>query len=145
SNEVYRAARYGNPLSLIIMDIDNFKKFNDAHGHLQGNFLLSFMSEIFKKNARNTDTVARYGGEEFVIMSPENNKQNAFILAERIRKDVEKFCRPEINKAIPVSVTISMGIASFPDDASNEEGLIQKADEALYKAKQAGKNKVCCA
>jgi len=145
SNEVYRAARYGNPLSLIMMDIDNFKKFNDAHGHSQGNFLLSFMSEIFKKNARNTDTVARYGGEEFVIVSPENNKQDASILAERIRKDVEKFCRPEVNKEIPVPVTISMGIASFPDDASNKEGLIQKTDEALYKAKQAGKNKVCCA
>lgn len=143
SNEVYRAARYGNPLSLIIMDIDNFKKFNDAYGHPQGNFILSLVSEIFKKNVRNTDTVARYGGEEFVIVSPENDKQSAYVLAERIRMDVEKFCRPEVNKDVPVPVTISIGIASLPDDTSDAEGLIQKADEALYQAKREGKNKVC--
>lgn len=144
TNEVYRAARYGNPLSLIIMDIDNFKKFNDAYGHPQGNFILSLVSEIFKNNVRNTDTVARYGGEEFVIVSPENDKQSAYVLAERIRKDVEKFCRPDVNKDVPVPVTISIGIASLPDDTSDAEGLIQKADEALYQAKKEGKNKVCC-
>ncbi len=143
SNEVYRAARYGNPLSLIIMDIDNFKKFNDAYGHPQGNFILSLLSEIFKNNVRNTDTVARYGGEEFVIVSPENDKQSAYVLAERIRMDVEKFCRPEVNKDVPVPVTVSIGIASLPDDTSDAEGLIQKADEALYQAKREGKNKVC--
>lgn len=144
SNEVYRAARYGNPLSLIIMDIDNFKKFNDAYGHPQGNFILSLVSEIFKKNVRNTDTVARYGGEEFVIVSPENDKQSAYILAERIRMDVEKFCRPEVHKDVPVPVTISIGVASLSDDTSDAEVLMQKADEALYQAKREGKNKVCC-
>ena len=136
SNEVLRATRYMHPLSLVVIDIDNFKKFNDAYGHPQGNFLLSFMSEIFKKNARNTDTVARYGGEEFVIVSPENDKQSAYILAERIRKDVERLCRPEVNKEIPIPVTVSIGTASLPDDASDTEGLIQKADEALYQAKK---------
>ncbi|MBI3399341.1 MAG: diguanylate cyclase [Deltaproteobacteria bacterium] len=144
SNEVYRARRYGHPLSLIMMDIDNFKKYNDAYGHPLGNFILSFMAEIFKKNIRNTDTVARYGGEEFVIVSPENDKEEALILAERIRKDVERLCRPEINEGIAAPVTISLGVASFPDDAKDEEGLIKKADETLYKAKRDGKNRVCC-
>lgn len=145
SNEVYRASRYGHPLSVIMMDIDNFKKYNDTYGHPLGNFVLSFMSEIFKNNIRNTDTVARYGGEEFVIVSPENNKEEALILAERIRKDVEKLCRPEVNNGIAAPVTLSLGIASFPADAEGEEGIITKADEALYKAKKNGKNRICCA
>jgi diguanylate cyclase (GGDEF)-like protein len=144
SNEVSRAARYKHPLSLMIIDIDNFKKFNDSYGHPRGNFILSFMSEIFKKNVRNTDTIARYGGEEFVVVSPESDKQNAHMLAERIRKDVEMLCRPEINREIPVPVTISIGLSSMPDDASDGEWLIKNADEMLYQAKQEGKNKVCC-
>jgi len=144
SNEVSRAARYKHPLSLMIIDIDNFKNFNDSYGHPRGNFILSYMSEIFKKNVRNTDVIARYGGEEFVVVSPESDKQNAYMLAERIRKDVEMLCRPEINREIPVPVTISIGIASMPDDASEGERLIKNADAMLYQAKQAGKNKVCC-
>lgn len=144
SNEIYRAARYGHALSLIILDIDDFKKYNDNYGHPLGNFVLSFMSEIFKKNIRNADTAARYGGEEFVIVSPENNKKEALILAERIRKDVERLCRPEVSRGIAAPVTLSIGVASFPEDADGEEGLVNRADKALYKAKKAGKNRVCC-
>lgn len=142
SNEIYRATRYGNSLSLIMIDLDNFKSYNDTYGHPMGNFLLSFIAEVFRRNARNTETVARYGGEEFVIIVPENNKSSAICLAERIRKDVENLCRPEINIEILKPITISLGVASFPEDATDEDGLIKKADAALYQAKKEGKNKV---
>lgn len=142
SNEIYRATRYKHPVSLLILDIDNFKNYNDLYGHVYGNFILALIADIFRRSVRATDTVARYGGEEFAIILPETKKDTAVMLAERIRKDVANSCQPEKNRQIMCGMTISIGVAAFNDDANNEEDLIKKADEAMYEAKKSGKNRV---
>ncbi|MBI5893845.1 MAG: diguanylate cyclase [Deltaproteobacteria bacterium] len=142
SNEIYRAARYKHPVSLIIIDIDNFKNYNDLYGHVYGNFVLALMADIFRRSVRTTDTAARYGGEEFAIILPETKKDTAIMLAERIRNEVASSCQPEKNRQIMCGMTISLGVAAFNDDADNEEDLVKKADEAMYEAKKLGKNKV---
>ncbi|MFC1508544.1 sensor domain-containing diguanylate cyclase [Candidatus Omnitrophota bacterium] len=121
--------------ALLMIDIDNFKKFNDTEGHQAGDDILRNISRVFKDFSRKIDIVARYGGEEFTIILPGTKKKDAFILAERLRKSVEE------NKNLK-NLTISIGIASFPEDAEEKELLISKADKALYKAKETGKNKV---
>lgn len=142
SNEIYRAKRYKHPLSLVIIDIDNFKNYNDLYGHIYGNFILVVLADIFRRSVRPTDIVARYGGEEFAIILPETNKDTAVIFAERIRKEVADSCRPEKNMQIMSGVTVSLGIAAFNTDADNEEDLVKRADEAMYEAKKTGKNRV---
>ncbi|MFC1621192.1 sensor domain-containing diguanylate cyclase [Candidatus Omnitrophota bacterium] len=122
--------------TILMIDIDDFKKFNDTHGHQAGDAILINISDIFKKISKRIDIVARYGGEEFIILLPGTNKQEALVLAERLRKTVKK------SKNLK-GVTISIGAASFPRDGKEKEPLISKADKALYKAKHTGKNKVC--
>ncbi len=123
-------------LSLMMIDIDDFKRFNDARGHIQGDEALRRISEALKENCRKIDILCRYGGEEFVLILPANNKEEAALLGERIRKSIE-------NKRILRSkFTISIGIASYPEDSPNKKTLIEKADQALYKAKKRGKNRV---
>lgn len=143
SNETYRAKRYKHPVSLIMMDIDNFKSYNDDFGHIHGNYVLSIIAGIIKKNVRSIDTAARFGGEEFCIILPDTSKESAYAMAERIRSEVDKVCIPEWNSTILRKVTISLGVASFPDDTEEQGLLVKKADEAMYAAKKAGKNKVC--
>lgn len=139
-NELKRASRYGTELSLIIGDIDFFKKINDTYGHLAGDYILKTISVILKNNTTMVDAVARYGGEEFVIILPDTGKDKAHLLAVKIRKEIEnynfKFQEHQIK------VTISMGVASYPSDAITRRALIEKADKALYKAKQEGRNRV---
>lgn len=142
--ELERHKRYQRTLSIILSDIDHFKKFNDTYGHQAGDFVLKEVAYIFRKNIRKKlDLAARYGGEEFVVVLPETTSIGAKKLAERIRKlveDKEFFYEPTGDK---FRVTISLGIATFPVHAIDTADLIKKADDALYKAKKMGRNRVC--
>lgn len=122
--------------TIFMIDIDDFKKFNDTNGHQAGDAILRSISNIFKKISKRIDIVARYGGEEFAIILPATKKQEALVLAERLRKAVEE--SEELK-----GITISIGVASFPEDSKEKESLISCADRALYQAKRTGKNKVC--
>ena len=123
-------------LSLMMIDIDDFKRFNDTHGHIQGDEALKLISDVLKENCRKIDILCRYGGEEFALILPANNKEEAALLGERIRKSIE------IKRILKSKFTISIGIASYPEDSPDKKTLIEKADQALYKAKKKGKNKV---
>jgi diguanylate cyclase (GGDEF)-like protein len=139
--EIDRAKRFGHPLALLMMDIDRFKNFNDAFGHLVGDEMLKNIADIIKKGIRSIDIAARYGGEEFTVILPEINLEGALVVAERIRKRVEAFKMSLDGRS--VGVTISIGVATFPEDASTRELLIDRADKALYFAKRTGRNRVC--
>lgn len=140
--EISRAKRLKSTLSLVIFDIDHFKKYNDANGHLLGDEALKKIATIFKNNIRVSDTVVRYGGEEFALILPDTERNAARMVAERIRLHVEN-TRFEGEEALPLrNMTISAGVACFPEDAEEEADLIHKADNALYEAKQTGRNKV---
>lgn len=140
--EVKRAERYNYPLSLMIIDVDYFKNYNDARGHLEGDSALKEMALIIEKNVREHDIVARYGGDEFSIILPETDRERAKVLAERIKRSMaEKPFFYEENHAGGY-LTLSIGVAAFSDDACDPQGLIKKADEALYRAKNGGRNRV---
>lgn len=141
--EIIRARRYPQPVSLLMLDIDNFKSYNDSHGHVEGDNALKKVSELFLESLRKIDFVSRYGGEEFAIILPETPKQGALTVARRLRTRLEKasFYPPDAKE--PRNLYISIGIATFPNDAQSKEGLIQAADKALYTAKELGKNRVC--
>jgi diguanylate cyclase (GGDEF)-like protein len=138
--EIKRAARYGGSLSLMMGDIDFFKKINDTYGHLAGDYILKTIALILKNHTLRTDIVARYGGEEFVIIMPECDKDEAHMRAVKIRKDIESY-RFNFNSQ-EIKVTMSMGVAAYPGDAITRRTLIDKADKALYKAKEEGRNRV---
>jgi diguanylate cyclase (GGDEF)-like protein len=132
SREISRAERYSIPLSLLMIDVDDFKKYNDSFGHQAGNTLLKELAKIFIDSVRKSDMVFRYGGEEFCILLPHTGK-GAVEVARRILYLVRK----------NLPVTVSIGISTFPEDAKSKEELIEKADIALYHAKKIGKNCVC--
>ncbi|MCK4234370.1 sensor domain-containing diguanylate cyclase [candidate division WOR-3 bacterium] len=138
--ELQRAKRSGNHFSLLMFDIDHFKGFNDNYGHQTGDRVLKHISEIIMNNVRSIDTFARYGGEEFIIILPDTEKKDAISVAEKLRVIIEK--KPLIIKENIYSVTISIGCAIFPFDGEDKDTLISKADKALYKAKQDGRNLV---
>ena len=134
--KIKSSKKKNEPFTLLMVDIDNFKKFNDSHGHQAGDAILRTISNIFKHASRKIDTIARYGGEEFSMILAGTKKQEALVLAERLRKAVESSNKLE-------GITISIGVASFPEDGTKKTPLISKADKALYEAKGTGKNKVC--
>ena len=136
NEEIRRAERYNKIISVIMADLDNFKDLNDTYGHDAGDRALEAISHYLQKNIRDVDAIARYGGEEFVMLIPDADKDAAFSLAERLRKGLGKTKQ----KNMP-PLTVSFGIATFPDDGRNAEDLIKKADAAMYAAKQAGRNK----
>lgn len=141
--EVARSRRYNSTISLLMCDIDHFKPVNDNYGHQQGDMILKEVSKILRKNVRNTDIAARYGGEEFAIILPETTQADAKVVADRIRRDVFHCDFPSIiTGQPPLKCTISIGVAGFPLNADSKDQLIQKADSALYKAKNGGRNKV---
>lgn len=134
--------RYGRPLSLLMIDIDWFKHYNDFHGHIKGDQVLKKIGRLFKSNLRITDKVYRYGGEEFAILLSETNKEQALVVAERLREKVnnESF-EGETESQPNRKITISIGIATYPADTDSLEQLIKYADSALYTSKQKGRNR----
>jgi diguanylate cyclase (GGDEF)-like protein len=135
--EVHRAERYNNILSIVMADLDEFKNINDTYGHDAGDRVLKAIGKFFQENIRDVDVIARYGGDEFVIMIPEAAKDAAYSLSERLRKQFSK-----LNLEDFPQITISLGIATYPFDGTQPEDLIKKADAAMYAAKRAGRNKV---
>ncbi len=132
--ELLKAKAKNLALSIMMLDLDDFKKFNDTYGHIKGDEALKKISSFLKENIRSGDILCRYGGEEFSLILPSTNPEEAFDLAERIRKGLSQ---KEISG---VYFTVSIGLANYPQDAQDKDALIKKADIALYKAKREGKN-----
>ena len=142
SREVKRSKRLGHPTALIFGDLDFFKSYNDKYGHQQGDKVLQLFAEIIEKNIRKeVDVPARYGGEEFTIILPEVSSDEAFDIAERIRKEFKS----ESKKRLLRQVTVSFGVSVFPDDGETAQKLLKSADEALYRAKSEGRDRTCLA
>lgn len=141
--EIARASRHAHSFSLVFLDVDHFKNFNDNHGHMDGDEILCQMAHFLRSRLRKMDLIARYGGEEFIILLPETPAEAAFILAREIRRAIEEhpFAGEEVQPG--GKLTISLGIASFPDDGDSMDLLLRKADAALYRAKRSGRNQVC--
>jgi diguanylate cyclase (GGDEF)-like protein len=137
-----RAVRFERPLSVVMLDIDHFKEYNDTYLHVEGDKVLKRIGRILRTNLREVDTVARFGGEEFVLLLPDTDKHGATAAAEKVRKllEQERFVSEKREPTRPV--TISCGVATCPDDVNEMEDLIDHADIALYKAKAAGRNQV---
>ena len=141
--ELKRCARQVIPLSMLMLDIDLFKNYNDKFGHTAGDIVLSSISRIIKGSLNNFNAIiSRFGGEEFCAVMTGMDKNSASSLAEALREKIEK--EKIILRRQESHVTVSIGVATFPVDATSEEGLTQRADKALYKAKQKGRNRVCC-
>lgn len=139
ADELDRARRYGKPLPLAILDLDNFKSYNDRWGHQAGDELLVRVAGAIRELARSTDHVARYGGEEFAVLFPETSQSEAINACERIRTRIAEEANPE---GVRGQLTASIGLAAFPEDASTADRLIYKADMALLIAKRSGKNQI---
>ncbi len=138
--EMRRAERFDQHLALVILDIDDFKAVNDGRGHLVGDAVLREVGRLIVESVRDIDIAARYGGEEFTVILPETRRNGAFIVAERIRSEMESHFRRRGALGRALKATLSGGLACFPEDAEGPEGLIARADEALYRAKKSGKN-----
>lgn len=141
SYEIERAKISETQLSLIMIDVDNFKHYNDALGHMKGDDALKQLAIVLKNKSRKCDITARYGGEEFGIIMPGTSKDSAGLFSERLRIEVENVFANEPALDAGHRLTISCGIATYPDDAASKSDLISRADIALYEAKRAGKNK----
>jgi diguanylate cyclase (GGDEF)-like protein len=160
NSEIQRAKRYTRPLSLLIMDMDNFKQFNDRYGHPVGDKLLQALSGTVRSSIRYSsgkpsyelDIPCRYGGDEFAIIVPETNSAQAAILAERLRREISVKCGHEMMAQIRAAtgshpmeipdVTVSVGVASFPEHALTTEALVKAADDAMYASKRIEKERV---
>ncbi|NLV86942.1 MAG: diguanylate cyclase [Clostridiales bacterium] len=142
SHAIQTAIEQDESLSLLMIDIDFFKKVNDTYGHPEGDNVLKELAEILSRNCRRFDEVSRNGGEEFSVLLPDCSSQRAFQIAERIRAAVENHSFP-LSTGEKINITVSIGVASYPDTLDEIERLVEKADEALYKAKRSGRNMVC--
>lgn len=140
--EFMRAARYQRPLSVLLIDIDHFKKFNDEHGHLVGDKVLKLTAKVLDESIRKADILARFGGEEFVLVLPEIDKEHARTVAEKLRRAIELTHFPKEESQPSGHITASFGLASFPEDAREDHALLKLADQALYQAKAHGRNRV---
>jgi diguanylate cyclase (GGDEF)-like protein len=141
--EISRGKRFNGTFSLLMIDIDYFKQYNDRLGHLKGDRILSTLTSLLELNTRKIDIVARYGGEEFTIILPGIEKDNAFLIANKLRELIDYYNFPDQEGQPSGNLTISTGLASFPEDAQDAKELIDNADKALYKAKELGRNQVC--
>jgi diguanylate cyclase (GGDEF)-like protein len=141
--EVDRVRRFNGVLSLLVIDVDHFKPVNDTYGHLAGDSVLRQLGALLDDAVRTVDIVARYGGEEFVMLLPETNREGGILFAERLRDRIAS--KPfDVGIEKPVHLTVSIGIASFPSPrVTTTEDLFARADEALYRAKSGGRNRVC--
>jgi diguanylate cyclase (GGDEF)-like protein len=140
--EIKRANRFERSIGLLMIDIDYFKKFNDTHGHLDGDELLKRFANVLRQNVREVDHIARYGGEEFVVVLPNADLAEASSVAEKLRSRVERTRFRKAETQPGGKITVSIGVALFPDHAQNPEDLLLRADFALYSAKDGGRNRV---
>jgi diguanylate cyclase (GGDEF)-like protein len=136
--EIDRVRRYGGSCSLIVLDLDHFKRFNDTHGHQAGNLLLRALADMVQREKRDSDFAARFGGEEFVVLVP-GEAEDAMRLAERLRRATSELRLQQLGP--DEHVTVSLGIASFPEQATSAAELFERADQALYVAKGGGRNR----
>jgi diguanylate cyclase (GGDEF)-like protein len=151
--ELARARRHGHPLSLVFLDVDYFKVYNDRHGHPAGDRLLRKLADVLvggresglPLQARRSDIVARYGGEEFVMVLPETTNEGAVVKAERIRRTVAEFPFEHRQTQPGQCISVSIGVATFPAHGDEKQKLIDAADRELYRAKRGGRNRVCVA
>jgi len=139
--EFKRSQRFGHVMSLIMLDIDDFKKFNDTHGHPKGDTILKAVSAVIREQLREMDIAARYGGEEFVIVLPETELEGALAVAERVRDGVAAIRVPDLGEN-KVVATVSVGVSAFPMHAASALRLLESADAAMYRAKRSGKDRV---
>jgi two-component system, cell cycle response regulator len=140
--ELSRSKRYERQCSVVFMDVDNFKVYNDTHGHPEGDRLLRTLSEILMSHLRSSDLAARYGGEEFVLLLPETSKDAALRIAEALRVKVESEQFAGRERQPLGCVTLSIGVASYPEDGPDAQAVLACADQLLYKAKHGGRNMV---
>ena len=138
-SEINRVHRYHHVLSLLMLDIDEFKMVNDTYGHLVGDMVLKEIANVIQKTVRHVDIPARYGGEEFTIIMPETSMHTSIIIAERLRKKISEI-EVKVDENTIIRPTVSMGVAEYPNAADNIKDLIDAADKALYMSKQNGKN-----
>jgi len=145
NEELTRTARYGRTLCLIMLDVDHFKIYNDTHGHPAGDEVLKTLADIITSRLRDVDRSARYGGEEFVLLLPETDRKSGKVVAEDIRAQMESYPFKGRESQPLGAVTVSFGVAQFPSDGEDAAVLIKQADDALYRAKNGGRNQVVCA
>src|SRR4051795_9376297 len=138
--EIERSRRFGQPVGLMLLDIDNFKRVNDTYGHQQGDLVLIEVGRVLRALSRDIDEPARYGGEEMAVILPQTDVAGAELLAERMRQAIENLIVERLDGGGHLSVTASFGVASLPECALDKASLIAEADAALYRAKRAGKN-----
>ena len=143
-NEIRRAERYHRQLSVLFLDLDRFKLVNDRHGHLVGSSVLRRLAEVLKDCVRQIDTLARYGGDEFTILLVDTDHATGLKIAERIRRLVADTIF-EGENGVPIRLTISIGVATYPEHARHRDGLLDLADKAMYRGKSLGRNCVCSA
>lgn len=142
TSEVARARRYGRPISIAVLDIDYFKQFNDRHGHVGGDTALEIVATTLRSRVRATDFVGRMGGEEFIVALPETGSSAAVALVEGLRKAVAETMMLIPGNRVPASVTVSAGVASWPEHGEEITRLMERADDRMYEAKLDGRNRV---
>ena len=146
SMHIEKARELDHELSLIVLDIDSFKKVNDRRGHTFGDAVIRKLASIVETETGDNAVSSRYGGEEFAVLLPVTEREQAFLMAEGIRKTMEANRDfGEIADNLKIRITVSAGVAAFPVDGHSESEVMRKADQALYKAKKTGRNKVCIA
>ena len=139
--EIERCRKHGFSFAFLMLDLDHFKTYNDRYGHLVGDVLLSTVANIIKENVRQVDIVGRYGGEEFTVMLPNTEREEAEYVSLRLRRAIEGKQIRAYDEDL--QITTSIGVSFFPQDAKDLVNVIDKADRALYRAKQTGRNRVC--
>lgn len=142
NQEIRRSQRYGNPASMMMMDIDHFKNVNDTYGHGTGDIALQQVASTCMKNLRNTDILGRIGGEEFAVFMPETSLENAALVAERLRREIEMMTVLSLEEKTPIPLTISIGVSDF-QKGDNLSNLMARTDKFLYRAKESGRNRIC--
>jgi len=141
--EIRRSRRYRWPVTVLMLDLDHFKDVNDTFGHMLGDFVLERVGGIVRHAVRDADAACRFGGEELAVILPETAREGGYAVAERIRRRVERAFQGRPVDGHDIAMTISVGLATFPEDGLHADELLARADEALYGAKHAGRNRVC--